>query len=60
MNYNMNHLKLQSTPTQIIKPINQVRLILGQESQKTYQRIGIVEEIIKIEARPRKLSPRNN
>jgi len=55
MNYNMKHLKLQSTPTQIIKPINQVRLILGQESQKTYQQIGIVGEIIKIEARPRKL-----
>ena len=55
MNYNMKHLKLQSTPTQNIKPINQVRLILGQESQKTYQRIGIVGEIIKIEARPLKL-----
>jgi len=55
MNYNMKHLKLQSTPTHIIKPINQVRLILGQESQKTYQRIGIMGEIIKMEAHPRKL-----
>jgi ABC-type hemin transport system ATPase subunit len=55
MNYNMKHLKFQSTPTQIIKPINQVRLILRQESQKTYQRIGIVWEIIKMGAHPHKL-----
>ena len=54
MNYNMKHLKLQSTPTQIIKPINQVRLILGQESLKTYQRIRTVGEIIKMKEHPRK------
>jgi len=52
MNYNMKHLKLQST--QIIKPINQVRLILCQESLKTYQRIRTVGEIIKMKEHPRK------